>query len=300
MVICAIGCGAEPSGPSDPLVAGTLVQATTVADLPPGDLCSTATPITIGSTIFDTTENSSADHYADCVEGPSGNEGRDMAFTFESDGGPYAYTANMQGGQRPGGNGELYDTVVHVHLASACAASDQIDWACNDDWDGVNHSIVTFTPPVGSVYLVADGYDGNSYGPFNLVTYKATIDHDTCASPIWIGANGTYTGTTSSGQRNDYSPQSPTCPPNSAPDVVYVITARHTGPITATTAGSSYDTMLYVSQTCGGMPLQCNDDAKGSLTSSITWDAVIGENYYIVVDGYSTDAGSYKLNISGY
>ena len=90
------------------------------------------------------------------------------------------------------------------------------------------------------------------------------------------------------------------CNTNTAPDVVYAITATRSGTITVDTSGSAYDTVLYVGNTCGGSTLGCNDDTAGlGLQSRVAFAATAGTTYYVVVDGYSTNSGAYVLNVSG-
>ena len=70
--------------------------------------------------------------------------------------------------------------------------------------------------------------------------------------------------------------------------------------ITASTAGSSYDTKLGVfTGSCES--LSCvggNDDGGPGLTSQVTFDTMPGQNYYIYVTGYSSNAGEYTLTVS--
>ena len=63
--------------------------------------------------------------------------------------------------------------------------------------------------------------------------------------------------------------------------------------------GSSFDTVLYVSTTCGNSAITCSDDSCGT-QSSVTWSTTAGTTYYLVVDGYNTASGTYTLNITGY
>lgn len=119
--------------------------------------------------------------------------------------------------------------------------------------------------------------------------------------PMTIDYNiGTAVGSpvyqsTSCGMVDDYTP---TCASSSATDTAFYWTAPASGTYTFTTAGSSYDTVLHVYNGVGGSLLACNDDANGTLQSSVSLNLTSGQGLTIVVDGYSSSCGNYKLNIS--
>jgi hypothetical protein len=67
------------------------------------------------------------------------------------------------------------------------------------------------------------------------------------------------------------------------------------------TAGSSYDTVLYVrTGSCTGSEIGCNDDAaSGQTSSAVTIDLTAGQTVIVVVDSYSamTTSGTFALGI---
>lgn len=89
------------------------------------------------------------------------------------------------------------------------------------------------------------------------------------------------------------------CSSSGAEDVAFRWTAPRAGTFTFTTEGASYDTVLALrSGSCGGAELTCNDDFAGlGNRSSVTAALAAGQSVVIVVDGYSSLAGSYMLNI---
>jgi hypothetical protein len=265
----------------------------TAEGVPGNSTCSSPIAYTIGSTI--TGDNSCANHeYVTSGTCFSRGLGYDSTYSFASTGGPTRYTIRMTG---PTG----YDTVLHAHAASACAVADEL--ACNDDFAGTNVSEVNVdSPPSGTVWLVADSYTASSGGTFTLTSSTTALNNDTCASVIPLRANGRYTGTTT-GRVSDFTGVS--CQANTTgEDVIYSITARSSGTITLDTCGSSFDTVLYVGTTCGAFATACDDDAGsgacGELTSTTSFAATAGTTYYIVVDGYNSQDGTYVLNVSGY
>jgi len=265
---------------------------------PPGNTtCPSAAPYAIGSTVMGNNTCSGNDVSSFTCATGYGSAGFDTTYTFASTGGPTRYTVTMTG---PSG----YDTVLHAHASTTCNGTDEI--ACADDSAGANVSTVTIdAPPLGNVYLVADGYHPSEGSTYTLTSSSTSLNNDLCANAIRIVANGTYVGNTA-GLGNNGGPPSgtPGCVLGSnAPEVYYSITARTTGTITASLCGSSYDTVLYVGTSCGAYDVVCNDDSGPSCAlnqSSLTWPAVAGTTYYIGVDGYSTNAGTFQLAISGY
>jgi hypothetical protein len=106
-------------------------------------------------------------------------------------------------------------------------------------------------------------------------------------SPV---ATGSTTGLT-----NDISP---TCAYSAAPDAEYMWTAPYTGTFNFTTAGSSFDTVLVVQNPFNSSVLGCNDDSNGTLQSTVSLSLAAGTQVLVAIDGYASNTGSYKLNIS--
>lgn len=105
----------------------------------------------------------------------------------------------------------------------------------------------------------------------------------------------TVTGSTT-GLPNDVTPS---CGFSTASDVGYTFTAPADGIYVFDSIGSTYDTVLQVSDDgCSGPPIACNDDTVG-LQSQVQVSLTAGQSVTIVVDGYSSSSGSYVLNLSG-
>jgi hypothetical protein len=78
--------------------------------------------------------------------------------------------------------------------------------------------------------------------------------------------------------------------------------APSTGPVTVTTDGSSFDTLLgvFTGTSLSNLVLVAsNDDAPGRLTSEVTFQAQAGTDYQIVVDGADGDSGEIVLTVTG-
>jgi hypothetical protein len=93
---------------------------------------------------------------------------------------------------------------------------------------------------------------------------------------------------------------SPNCVVDSdAPEDVLLVMVAEDTDLRASTAGTGYDTVLYVLENCDpAAVVGCNDDApSGRLTSSLSWRARAGVPYYVVVDGYGDSSGEFTLNV---
>jgi hypothetical protein len=91
-----------------------------------------------------------------------------------------------------------------------------------------------------------------------------------------------------------------------APDVVYAFTPPTTGYYDFNLCGSAYDTKLNIYDQ-GETLLACNDDVDYTLDPGdpcclnariADYFCTAGETYYLVVDGYGTEAGDYTLTVS--
>jgi hypothetical protein len=90
----------------------------------------------------------------------------------------------------------------------------------------------------------------------------------------------------------------PSCGYSNASEHAYTWTAPYTGTFTFTTAGSSYDTLLQLTN-LSGSPLACNDDVAGTLQSSVSVALTQGQQLRVIVDGYGANCGAFRLNIQG-
>ncbi len=129
-------------------------------------------------------------------------------------------------------------------------------------------------------------------------TFRQGGEDMATATPI--GAVPYYDTGTTLGHVNDYDEECPYTG-STSPDVVYVLNLAADEIIDISLCDSAYDTKVYVYDDLMTQ-LACNDDAGCGVTgyqSKIDAFAVTaGVDYYIVVDGYGSDAGDYVLDIS--
>src|SRR5690606_29842727 len=80
-----------------------------------------------------------------------------------------------------------------------------------------------------------------------------------------------------------------------SPDHAFAWTAPADGVYRFDTAGSMFDTVVYLLDGgCAGPPLACNDDAGGP-TAAVSAYLLAGQDVIIVVDGASGASGSFAL-----
>lgn len=91
------------------------------------------------------------------------------------------------------------------------------------------------------------------------------------------------------------------CGQFAAPDFSFGFEAPFTGEFVFDTAGSSFDTVLYIDEgECGGRELSCSDDFIG-LSSRLVVPLVAGEQVTVVVDGFdANEFGPFSLTIDEY
>jgi hypothetical protein len=119
-------------------------------------------------------------------------------------------------------------------------------------------------------------------------------DNDTCGDAVAIDGPGSWHASTA-GYTNDYSGD---CA-GRGPDAVFIFHLEESACVEIDTAGSSFDTVLYVrAADCYGIEVACNDDAWGlGLQSRIRMDLEPGL-YYLFLDGWHAGAsGNYTLNM---
>jgi plastocyanin len=153
-------------------------------------------------------------------------------------------------------------------------------------------------PGVGTYSYFCE-FDGFS-GTIVVANSAPPPANDQCSSAIAMTPSTLYTvstaGATTSGD------PSPSCGTTLGKGVWYTITAAATGPITISTCGSDFDTILAVyTGACGSLTAvsgACNDDDGVScidVTASLVFSATAGTTYRILAGGYTADSGTLKI-----
>jgi len=148
----------------------------------------------------------------------------------------------------------------------------------------------------GADEICDDGIDNNCNGRIDGDDFACCGgDNDTCDCPVVVSGGGTFTGSTSSAG-DDYSGA---CGGSGGKDRVFYLLLPNDADVEIATAGSDFDTVLYVRRDdCDGTEVYCDDDGGFSLDSVISAMLPAGE-YFIFLDGYSSGAdGDFQLSVS--
>lgn len=222
----------------------------------------------------------------------------------------WTWTAPASGSVVLSTAGSNFDTTLGVFTGSTVSTLTSI--AANDDQNnagGILTSRVTFNAVAGTTYhLAVDGYNaatGNiSLGLTETVTTTSPpTSNDNFAQRVALsGANVSTTGSNVGATRQSGEPV--IAGVAGGHSVWWSWTAPSSGNVTIRTAGSNFDTLLgvYTGSTLSTLQVKAaNDDQNyfaGIVTSQVTFTAVAGTTYQIVVDGYHGAAGNIALAIS--
>jgi hypothetical protein len=145
-----------------------------------------------------------------------------------------------------------------------------------DEWDS--------EPPLDDEAAIPDDEKGSEADK----TYRGDLGV-ALGNPVVTGSTG--------GLSNDYQP---TCVSNSvAADASYTWTAPSSGTFVFDTMGSGFDTVLQIRRYNDSAPLGCNDDSSGTLQSTVSVPLSAGQTVLVIIDGYGSATGTYRLNIAG-
>jgi len=272
------------------------------------DECATATAITDGITVFDTTLLTNSVPDPTCGL-PAADEW--FIYTATCDGTATLEVTSMVGG----------DSVVQIESGDCFGTV----IACDDDGGAGFLSLVTWTAVAGTTYAIRiSGWNGGvGAGDFiltcatpmveicdngidddldGLIDCADIVDCPTGVAPCVAPSNdecATATPITDGITNFDTTLATLSAPAQScgigAADVWFEYTATCDGIVTAETvaftgSGGGGDTLLEVWSTCAGPVIACDDDGGAGLLSLITFPATAGVTYLIRVSGWGTGA----------
>ena len=130
-------------------------------------------------------------------------------------------------------------------------------------------------------------------------TATRTAFNDRFADAWMLAAPGSAAGSTSGASTESGEPKP--CG-RIGRTVWYRVVPDGSGTLTASTAGSGFDTVLalYRGTSLGNLSaLACNDDNGGTNQSRVSAGVAAGEVYYIQLGGYRNATGAYTLTLTG-
>lgn len=234
---------------------------------------------------------------------------------------PTSYNLNVSGTLAPGNTCNPSSTSFICTAGYTCGAGGTcVPTACNDmtDADGDGHVGYPSDPgctdiadtteaddcpsgpmcPVCSNGMDDDGDTRTDYPLDQGCTAASGSTELECTGeddPIGTITAAVTTGSTT-GAMNDWTP---TCQSNSNSDRAYLLTLPvPVDTLRIDTIGTSWDTILQLMDSTCGSVITCNDDGSG-VQSLITRTNVAAGTYAIIVDGWSSNNGTFTLNVRG-
>ncbi|MDX2176126.1 MAG: S8 family serine peptidase [Candidatus Sumerlaeia bacterium] len=140
--------------------------------------------------------------------------------------------------------------------------------------------------------------NGNGVPDFyDVVNLAAAVGSASCGAGPDIGPGFTYTGNTSA-LATDLVAAS--CA-DVGKSVFYTYWPAQSGQATISACDSSFDTVIVVTDGCGGAEVACNDDSScaTSTRSIATFNAVAGTVYSIRLGGFNGAGGAYSFTLTG-
>ena len=245
-------------------------------ECPDEDLPSTVPQVVMGST--------SAQVNSSIPSCSGGTTAPDYAYTF---------TAPSDGTYIFDTNGSDYDTILYAVDGESCDGS--VTLACNDDGgDGLQSLITLDLVQDQTITIIVDGFSSNS-GNYTLNINQ--LDDSCPNGDLGSTVPQTVMGSTAALANNI----EPGCGLfGGSPDFGYTFTAPADGMYTFDTNGSTYDTVLHITDgaMCGGMELGCDDDGGVGTQSQLSVNLVQDQQVVVMVDGYNGNSGPFTLNVN--
>jgi hypothetical protein len=171
-------------------------------------------------------------------------------------------------------------------------------WNCIDDIFSVGTyaAIAPMTFTAGTTYYILLDPEGTGTfnTTFNLVCPAAAVANDLVCNATAISCGQTLNGTTV-GANNAGTGENLTCGTNQTMPGVWYVVPGNGQIMTASLCGTVWDSKISVFNGTNCSALTCIggvDDAGPACpttSASFSWTSVVGQNYYILVHGYSTN-----------
>ena len=198
-------------------------------------------------------------------------------------------------------SGSSFDTLLAVYTGNAVDALTEV--VSNDEASETDStSEVSFTPVLGQVYRIAvDGYYGDTGVVYMHLFYSSSeqATNDNFADRVILTGTNIVTWGNNRGTSREVGE------PNhggftGGRSTWWSWTAPFSGPVTISTVGSTFDTLLavYVGYSLTNLNwVAADDESGGSGTSKVQFEAMAGVTYQIAVDGYGGAKGDIQMRL---
>ncbi|HXH19331.1 MAG TPA: cohesin domain-containing protein, partial [Chitinophagales bacterium] len=263
--------------------------------VPSNDDCANAIAMQCGDTLLGTTTNATVDAVGFCNDinnNPISASAPGVWYSFTGTGATVTVSLCHPG--------TTYDSKLTV-VSGTCQTFSCV--LANDDFCGLQ-SQVTFNSTPGTNYLIYVHGFGTETGDFEISLTCESPANDDCANAEEIFCDQTVSGTTVGATADGIAFACGTTP--DAPGVWYFFTGTGDD-ITISTCSDNtiYDTRLNVyAGSCGDfICIGGNDDIVGTCSSSpthseVSFSSQLGTTYFILVNGFNNQTGSFDLSIS--
>jgi hypothetical protein len=171
-------------------------------------------------------------------------------------------------------------------------------WNCIDDiaGTGVYSAITPMTFTAGTTYYILLDPEGTGTfnTTFNLVCPAAAVANDLVCNATAISCGQTLNGTTL-GANNAGTGENLTCGTGQTMPGVWYVVPGNGQIMTASLCGTVWDSKISVFNGTNCATLTCvggvddSGPACATTSASYSWTSVVGQNYYILVHGFSTN-----------
>ena len=167
--------------------------------------------------------------------------------------------------------------------------------------------MATWTTMADQVYYIyvrgASGETPDS-GLFELSIEQQDLEvaNDFCGTSENLSIPSGVFGTTEAATTDDLEENVDTCGlgniDSKAPGVWYSVLGQGATLTASLCDGTDYDTLLFVYKgSCTSLECVAANDDSCKAQSSVSWEALDGERYYILVSGYSGAVGAFQLTL---
>lgn len=288
----------------------------------------------VGDTVLSVREDDCASAGAEIACADPGSGGEDVTITPTTDafyfvfvdgdfGTSVDYVLNLSGTISAGEACEQGNTQFICETGFVCDGTNTcVSAACNDGIDNDGDTFIDFPNDPGcdsisdgdetddcpaglTCPLCSNGIDddGDTLIDFPLdpgCNAASDVFEEDCedSDPL-VAITATVTTGDTTGLTNDFSPSCSST--STAPEVAHQINIPgELASLSVTTDGSAYDTVLYIrAAECTAADFDCDDDGGAGTQSLIELADVSAGLYFIFVDGFSANSGSYTLTVSG-
>lgn len=294
---------AESSTTGDPTRSSTTAADTTGGDTENSTTGTTDDPSTGGSTSDASSTTGMTKEPQECPYGTldapgtltDTTLGQDSEFVSTCGGGgapDFSYTLTAPGDGVYIIRASSPDGVVDPLLAvfDGTCGGPELDCNSNIDPFGTDAEVSVQLTAGQVVTVVADGFAlSGGLIELNTLFFAGTCPNDDIGNTV----PAVYTGSTTGADNTVFA----SCGGATAGDDTLTFTAPEDGVYAFDTAGSDFDTIMFLQDGCGGDEFGCSDNVGADETSHLNLLMTAGQEVIVAVDGAALEEGNYTVSV---